>query len=231
MKNNAEFDKFAKEYRQEQDRNLLLTGDDSDYFARYKVHQFATWYPSLLTKASNILDFGCGDGLMSSYLAYYFNNAKVYGTDISAESITIAQQSYNNIHFSVTDEGGAQLDFADEFFDIVCSAGVFHHIPVSQHKLWINELVRVLKPGGICIIFEPNPLNPGTQYIFWRHPMEANAKMLWPWYAKSLLAPFGNITTKFFSYFPGWLKNLRVLEPWLEQIPLGGIYAAILEKK
>ena len=228
MKKKVEFDEFAKNYRAEQDKHLSLTGDDSEYFARYKVHQLATWNPNLLSKANNILDFGCGDGLMSSYLAYYFNNSKVFGTDISEESVDIAKANYKNINFSMIAEN--HIDFPDNFFDIVCSAGVFHHIKHTEHHIWIAELMRVLKPGGICVIFEPNPLNPGTQYIFWNHPMEENAQMLWPWYTKKFLNPFGTIDMKFFSYFPGWLKKLRFLEPWLERVPFGGLYAAMLTK-
>jgi len=227
-KTQAEFDDFAEKYRSQQDQHLAATGDDSDYYAKYKVHKLASWKPQLLAKENNILDFGCGDGLMSYYLAYYFNRSKVHGIDISSESIEIAKSfNYKNIEFSAITN---KIDFSDNYFDIICAAGVFHHIPPDEHKLWAKELIRVLKPGGICVIFELNPLNPGTQYIFWNHPMEKNAKMLWPWQTKKLFVNTGKTENKFFCYFPNWLKYFREYEPYFEKIPFGGLYACITEK-
>lgn len=223
-----EFDRFAKDYRAEQDKYLKLTGEDSDYYARYKVHKLVSWLPQEQSKENKILDFGCGDGLMTNYLAHYFNNSKISGVDISDESIRIARASYDNIDFKTIER---KINVADNSYDIICSAGVFHHIKEQDHKHWISELTRVLKPGGICVIFESNPLNPGTQYLFWNHPMEKDSKMLKHWYTKGLLKKYGEVSTNHFCFFPKWFKFLRVFESLISWLPLGGLYACLLKKK
>lgn len=45
------------------------------------------------------------------------------------------------------------LEFGDQFFDTVVNIAVLHHIPNVSHVL--QELFRVLKPGGVCLIKEP----------------------------------------------------------------------------
>ena len=227
--NKAEFDFYIENYRKEQDKHLWMTGDDSEYFARYKVHKLAAWNTHLLSRKNKILDFGCGDGLMSYYLAHYFNQSEVFGADISADSIEQAREMCPNVTFEVIDQG---LPYDDSYFDIVCAAGVFHHIPFSEHQHWIAELIRVTKPNGLIILFELNPLNPGTQYIFRNHPMEKNAKMLWPWYTKKLLAQVGKPLNQYLCYFPSWLSWFRFLEPFLETWCIfGGLYASSVLKK
>ncbi len=228
MKKKVEFDEFVKDYRKKQDGYLSATGEDSDFFARYKVHLLATWLESELKEPNQILDFGCGDGLMTSYLAYYFNNSKVFGADISQYSIDLAKQAFPKLSFSCID---SELEFKEESFDIVVAAGVFHHIPFCEHSFWINQMIRCLKPGGKLVIFEINPLNPGSQYIFRNNPMEDNAKMLFPWYTKKLLRVYGEVKTRFFCFFPGFLSHFRFLERYLEIVPLGGLYATLLTKK
>lgn len=226
-----EFDNFAQDYRDSQDKELALTGEDSDYFARYKVYKFVSWFPLLQQQSLRILDFGCGDGLMSRYLAYYFNNSKIVGVDISGESIAIAKKKYPNIDFFKI-ENKLCFENKEELFDLIFVAGVFHHIPFDQHLKWVDELSCYVKPGGKLVIFELNPLNPGTQWIFFNHPMEKNAQMLKPWYATKLFSNIVNSTLniKYFCFFPGWLSWLRPIEPYLEWCFLGGLYSLIIQK-
>ncbi len=224
-----EFDKFAKEYRTAHSTPLAATGESSTFFAQYKAEKLAEWLPEFFTEApKKILDFGCGDGLMTHFVKQQFPTAQVYGVDPSSESIAIAQQNYPDLSFYVS---GETLSFFEEnTFDVIYTAGVFHHIPFSEHEHYTKELNRILKPSGVLIVFELNPLNPGTQYIFRNAPMDANATMLTPWYTQKLLKPYGKPKLKFYSFFPHFLKGLRCTEKFLTKVPLGGLYASLLKK-
>ncbi len=226
-----EFDQFAQQYRPDLDKALSLSGESSAYFAQLKVKKLAQWIPLLSNQEATILDFGCGDGLMTSFLKQEFSRAAVFGVDPSPKSIEIAQKNYIDVSFSVNSDTATTLDFPDGMFDVVCAAGAFHHIPFSMHEGYMNEINRILKKNGTFVLFELNPLNPVTVMIFRRNPIDKNACMLWPWYARSLNSKYGKVRTKFYSFFPHALKYLRFTESFMTKVPFGALYAVIMNKK
>jgi SAM-dependent methyltransferase len=94
----------------------------------------------------------------------------------------------------------------------------------------MKEIVRILKPGGVFVIFELNPLNPLTVRTFRRNPIDQDATMLKPWYAYNLTNKFGTSTIKFYCFFPKFFAWLRPLEKFLTKFPFGALYAMILKK-
>jgi ubiquinone/menaquinone biosynthesis C-methylase UbiE len=226
---NHEFDKFATNYRAEQTKHLTPTGENSQYFAQLKAQKLKEWSNKYrLASPQKILDFGCGDGIMSYEVKKLFPSTQLYGVDPSFESIELAKKNVPNAHFYTS---GTTLSFFESnMFDIIYCAGVFHHIPFDEHDHYLQELHRVLRPGGIIVLFELNPFNPGTKFIFIGHPMETNAKMLTPWYTKKVTTSIGYKETIFYCFFPKFLQALRPLEQWLTKLPLGGLYATITQK-
>ena len=47
--------------------------------------------------------------------------------------------------------------------DLVFVNGVFHHIPPKDHGVNLDYIQSSLKPGGLLVIFENNPFNPGAR--------------------------------------------------------------------
>jgi ubiquinone/menaquinone biosynthesis C-methylase UbiE len=105
-----------------------------------------------LTPGSYGLDIGCGIGLQTLLLAEAINpGGRVTGLDISAELLTYAQ---NRIKVSLLSEqisfkeGNWQnLPFPDNTFDWVWSADCVGY-PSSDLPAALNEIIRVLRPGG-----------------------------------------------------------------------------------
>ena len=226
----TEFDEYIDGYRSNCDKFLKLSGETSAYFAEYKAQKLAEWFPHQTRSSINILDFGCGDGTMTHFVKRYFPKSQVFGMDPSPKSIAEAKSHFPGITFLVSSDEHTQLGIEDGFFDIIFSAGVFHHIPFSMHEGYIQELMKKLKPGGRLIIFELNPLNPLTVLIFKRNPIDRNAKMMWPWYTDQLTQRYGKSCTKFYCFYPRVLSWLRPTEPYLTKLPLGALYATIVEK-
>lgn len=50
-----------------------------------------------------------------------------------------------------------RLGFGDETFDLVFGAGILHHLDLPTA---IEEVRRVLRPGGTCVFHEPLGVNP-----------------------------------------------------------------------
>lgn len=225
----AEFDRFAKQYHETLSETISVSGEKSEFFVKYRAYKFASWISQYSTdRPKEILDFGCGDGLMTKEVKQAFPLSNIFGVDPSSESIQVASNNYPDINFSVS--GKNLKEFKTNQFDALYAAGAFHHIPFEEHIAYTKELNRVLKPNGIAIIYELNPLHPGTRYIFNNSPIDQNATMLYPTYAKKLFSSYGKSTIRYYGFFPQFLSFFRSSEPYLEWIPLGALYAIIVKK-
>ncbi|GAG79590.1 unnamed protein product, partial [marine sediment metagenome] len=96
------------------------------------------------------------------------------GMDISREAIAYGLKKYGDIKLQV--QPAEILRFADETFDIVLSFDLFEHI--AQLDRHINEVLRVLRPGGYYLFQTPNKYSNiifetlATRSLRWRrhHP-------------------------------------------------------------
>ncbi|MGB7978222.1 MAG: class I SAM-dependent methyltransferase [Chlamydiales bacterium] len=225
-----EFDQYIDGYRSNCDKSLRLSGETSAYFAEYKAKKLAEWFPSKVLESGKILDFGCGDGVMTHFVRNQFPRAQLYGVDPSPKSVEEARRQFNGILFSLNSDERPELDFSSSLFDLIFSAGVFHHIPFDKHDAYLTELFRILKPNGALVLFELNPLNPLTTLTFKRNPIDQDAALMSPWYTKKLVRKYGRSSTKFYCFFPRFLKWLRPAEPLLTKVPFGALYATLVCK-
>lgn len=168
---------------------------------------------------------------MTHFVQMMFPNASVYGIDCSSKSIEAAKKQFPHIQFSISEEENEKMEFAEETFDLIFSAGVFHHIPFQQHSKVLCGLLKTLRTSGKFVLLELNPLNPLTVLTVKRNPIDQNAKLLTPWYAKKMLRPWGKVSTRFYCFYPNFLRKLRWSESFLTPIPFGALYASILSKK
>ena len=116
-----------------------------------------------------LLDMGCGEG-RHSIGAYIETKANVLGFDLSIEDLKIAKGRLNDFdtnHIkSVCQFGGADiisLPFADSSLDAVICSEVLEHVDSPQES--VEELIRVLKPGGIMALSVPRYL---PELICWK---------------------------------------------------------------
>lgn len=113
-------------------------------------------------KNAVVLDVACGTGDLSIELQTNAK-AKVIGTDFCRPMLAVAQGKAANIPFV---EGDAmQLSFAVNSFDAVTIAFGLRNLSNFRHGL--NELQRILKPGGKLVILEFSaPVVPGFRGAF-----------------------------------------------------------------
>jgi SAM-dependent methyltransferase len=131
------------------------------------------------------------------------------------------------IGYAPEDDPG-RIPFGEATFDFVTAVCVFHHVPPAARAALVEEMRRVLKPGGTLAIVEHNPYNPVTRLIVSRTPVDADAVLLRSSETRHLLrqAELTVEEQRYFLYFPEWLyRRLGWLESTLGSIPLGGQYA------
>jgi SAM-dependent methyltransferase len=103
-----------------------------------------------LTGMNSILDFGCGCGRLIRAF-HDLDGVTIYGSDYNPELIDWCRSHLPFGTFSVNNLE-PPLDYPDSSMDFVYSFSVFTHMPEDLQHRWINELNRILRPGGLLLI-------------------------------------------------------------------------------
>jgi len=104
-----------------------------------------------------ILEVGCGSGVLCRQVApSVAPGGKITGVDISPEFLRLAQGYAANTNLSNSIQWSASqaevLPFQDASFDGVFAARLLLH--VEEPQLVLNELVRVVRPGGRVVVMD-----------------------------------------------------------------------------
>jgi len=113
----------------------------------------------------NVLDVGCGRGLLLIGAAKRLKAGKATGVDVwsnqdlsgNSPEATLANAKAENVANRVKIESAdaRKLPYGANSFDIVVSSLAIHNISSSAERAKaIGEIVRVLKPGGQIAIFD-----------------------------------------------------------------------------
>ncbi len=129
-----------------------------DYESYYKDGiESAQWVKKMLSayidfSNINILDWGCGPARVVRHLTSIINeNCKVYATDYNQRTIEWCKDNIEKVNFSCN-KIEPPLSFPDNFFDVAYGLSVFTHLSEKNHWAWINELYRIIRPGGVLLI-------------------------------------------------------------------------------
>lgn len=135
------------------------------------IRQLEDCFDPSYIAGKDVLDFGCGDGDLSFFMADLHPQSTV-GTDLAEDAVATAsrraeEQRTDDISFVVAPDQ-TTLEFADESFDLICCFDTLEHIMHPDEI--IHEWHRVLRPGGkVWIWWSP-----------WRHPYGHHVRSLIP---------------------------------------------------
>jgi SAM-dependent methyltransferase len=236
----AEFDQFAVGYTAGMDNPIKrMVGDNPDIFievkARWLLANLAQHTPKaqLAAVPQRLLDFGCGAGLFLQVLRRLGFSGVLHGCDISFGMLAEAVRTWSEGALPVFEPFvNGKLPYADATFDVVLASAVFHHIAPGEREASYKEMVRVLKSGGRCYVFEHNPYNPVTRWVVARTPIDRHAILLPSREARAGLAEAGicHIQVENLMFFPPKWRWAQALEQALHWLPLGGQYVVFGEK-
>lgn len=120
------------------------------------------------------LELGSGTGFFLLNLMLSGVAKKGSVTDISPGMVKVAQENARKLHLDVDGRvaDAEKIPYDDNTFDLVVGHAILHHIP--DVKLALEEVLRVLKPGGV-FVFAGEPSTIGNKY--------ARAISTWTWKA------------------------------------------------
>ena len=105
----------------------------------------------------DFLEVGCGNGIVSKYLARNYGS-NIVGIDVDPEQIELANKDIGEIpDIRFIEADATSLPFEDNSFDIVLSFGVLHHIYSWLDAL--KEIERVLRDK--CYFVYADIIYPG----------------------------------------------------------------------
>ncbi|CAE6424944.1 unnamed protein product [Rhizoctonia solani] len=96
-----------------------------------------------------VLDCGTGNGLWAIEMADEFDWVEVTGVDLAPVQ---PRKVPPNCVFELFDLDGQRLPYPDNWFDVVHARSVY--TGVRHYSIFLRELARVLRPGGVAIFAE-----------------------------------------------------------------------------
>ncbi|HEV2137096.1 MAG TPA: class I SAM-dependent methyltransferase [Terracidiphilus sp.] len=220
----AEFEKYAPTYSE------LLDDPARNRFAQDPLHfHWRKWIlierflreRGLIPGSLTWLDVGCGRGELLALGGGNFRRAvgcdPSYGMLPSDSPFRVYEQR------SLT-----KLPFDDRSFDLVSVVCVMHHVHGNHRQELMNDIQRVLRPGGLCCLIEHNPWNPVTRTIVKRCPVDIDAQLQSAREIKRLVDGSGLrcVHLEYFLYLPeSAYQRFGAFEKLFSKSPLGGQYA------
>ena len=110
-----------------------------------------------------VLDVGCGRGLLLNGVARRLPNGKVFGVDLwqtidqsgNSPDATLANSKIENVagRIEIRTADMRDLPFPDGAMDVVISSLAIHNVPNREGRVYaIREMARVLKPKGTLAV-------------------------------------------------------------------------------
>jgi SAM-dependent methyltransferase len=96
------------------------------------------------------LEFGCGAGRVLLPMRH-FHRMPTHGCDINHEQIAFLQERVPEVDLRTTPYD-PPTDYGDATFDLIYAISIWTHMYPTHQVAWLEEMKRILKPGGILAL-------------------------------------------------------------------------------
>jgi SAM-dependent methyltransferase len=168
-------------------------------------------------RGRRLLDLGCGDG----------TDAEIFINEFGLETYGIDVFTHENIkrlpNFTFRQASALNIPFEDNFFDYVFAHDLLHHVDEERqspdkHLAVLQEIGRVVKPGGTIVLVEGNRYNP----LFYPHMVKILRHNHWrQGYFEGIIArAFSKVEFRNFEAhaYPWALSFWKLYENLMEQL-------------
>ena len=145
-----------------------------EYVLSEAILDFKQLLGNSIAETRQLLDIGCHQGLAFQLLEEHFQPKTIIGVDIDREQISLALEAATRCQCHVKCEQGTvyNLDLPNNSIDLIFCHQLLHHL--SDQTSGLDELYRVLVPGGVLLIGEScrSFLDLLWVRLFFRHPKQ-----------------------------------------------------------
>jgi len=132
------------------------------FMHRYQMKAFERLLRDERFDGRDVLDIGTGVGRWARWFARW-RGARVTGIDLDPIRIERAR-ALGRARYEVM--SADELAFADGSFDVVNSVTVLQHVDHDTKARSLNEIARVLRPGGRFVLFEITDMSDDAPHVF-----------------------------------------------------------------
>lgn len=127
----------------------ILFAGSADAMRRLVIPRFKKHFGNTDGKGLAFLEVGAGTGRSTRFMRLAFPKARIVATDLSDPYLKVAQRKLADLQrIDFLQADGAKLPFSDAHFDGAYSVFLFHELPLDARRGVLQEMIRVLKPGG-----------------------------------------------------------------------------------
>ncbi|MGK7926286.1 MAG: class I SAM-dependent methyltransferase [Spirulina sp.] len=146
-----------------------LTWQEAENRMRGNFHKIIGEYSPPIVR--DVLDVGCSVGISTHTLHHYYSQrqqdpVRTVGLDLSPYMLSVAKIRDTQGEIDRWIHGNAEkTDFSEGSFDIVTLQFLLHELPHDASQAIFQEMLRILRPGGILGIIDNNPQSPVIQNL------------------------------------------------------------------
>jgi ubiquinone/menaquinone biosynthesis C-methylase UbiE len=189
-----------------------LTGTRS---LKQQYREIATHLMSHL-HGGRLLDVGTGPGRLLLELHRQAPGLQLSGLDISSAMVALARRNLEGISGDIRQASVCATGYEDDFFDLVVCSGSFYLW--DQPEQGLDEIYRILKPGGSAHLFETNRDYDRKAY---KAALKMNLKQ--EGLAMRLLGPFFLAKALSMAYRPAEVEDIVARTKFAGNCPIENI--------
>ncbi len=217
----SDFGDHVTSYQREVRESVAFSGQEATFFHLRKAEALVGLADRLVgdPRTLRALDVGCGVGSIDRHLEGRF------GLLCAVDPVpgAVGRGAADNRWVRYLSGDGLELPFAAGTFDVAFAVCVVHHVPPAHRDAFAREVARVVRPGGVVVIFEHNALNPLTRLAVSRCEFDEGVELLTRRATTRLLAGAGLAPAEardliFTPFDHDWA---RALDQALGRLPLG----------
>jgi ubiquinone/menaquinone biosynthesis C-methylase UbiE len=153
---------------------MLFVGT-ADVMRRQTIPPITRFFREQSAAGARLLDVGCGTARTLLQIAHAHPELTSIGIDLSPYYVEVGRRTLAGFdQVSLLAANAEDLPFRDQYFDVATSVFTFHELPRSVRRRVLEELHRVLRPGGLLVIEDSAQLcdGPGLSFFMDRFARE-----------------------------------------------------------